>query len=191
MYCTKCGKFIDGPEQLCDECSHNESVLGDGQKQQDAVQPPNAAQQQPQQPAAKSGGNPRMLAFKPSLAAVITGAIGYVFMLVAFILAVQYVWGGLGHLTPSFDFELGEYVYPTVTDLTAIKAVAWVFFVLALPLTVVGLVFGIRSLLTVVRAKKQGAPMAIAPLILSISAIVLAGLSAIFGLMFLITFATL
>lgn len=187
MYCRKCGKFIDGQEQLCDECLHNELVFGDGQKQQpDTVQPP--------QPSAQPIGNPRMLAFKPSLAAVITGAIGYVFMLVAFILAVQFVAGGLGSLTPSYDYEMGTIVYPTsirVTDLEAIKAVAWVFFALALPLSVVALVFGIRSLITVVRAKKQGARMAIAPLILSISAIVLAGLAAIFGLMFLITFATI
>lgn len=184
MYCRKCGKYIDGQEQLCDECLHNELVFGDGQKRppQPFAQPPAAARQ---------GGNPRMLAFKPSLAAVITGAIGYVFMLVAFILAVNYIVGGLGRLSVGYDYELetATTIYTTAPD--AIKAVALVFFVLALPLTVVALVFGIRSLVTVVRAKKQGARMAIAPLILSISAVVLAGLAIIFGLMFLVTFASI
>lgn len=179
MYCKKCGKFIDGSEDnLCDDCRLNEVSYG--------TQP--QPQQQQSAPAAQNGPSPRMLAFKPALAAVITGVIGYVFMMVAYIYALGSVAAELGELATDIDYG---YSYSFAFDPATLLTLAWVFLVMAIPLCVVALVFGIRSLTTVVRAKKAGAPMAIAPLILSICAIGAAALTVIFGLIALGLIASL
>lgn len=171
MYCKKCGRFIAGNEELCEDCLHNELVFGE-------VNKPQQPQQSQQATAPANRPRPRMLAFKPALAAVITGTLSYMLMLMAFIVGLP-----TKKLVMGYEGVHYTYVYSVMPEVT------WVLFSLALPLCVVALVFGIRSLVTVVKAKKSGAPMAIAPLIISISAIVMAGLAVLFGFLTLIALA--
>lgn len=176
MYCRKCGKQVNGNEELCEECRHNELVFGEEQKraQQTNANAYNNANANAyyngasaRQPAVNEN---RMLSFPIALTGTILGVFAYIFMLMSLIYMGKYAVA-----------ISGESYYYSAYRALAYRNVAWVFFILGLAGAICALVFGIKSIMAFARVKRDGGVRPIPALVLGIISVVAAGISFLFA----------
>lgn len=176
MYCRKCGKQVNGNEELCEECRHNELVFGEEQKraqQSNANAYSNANANAYYNGASTRQPEPntnRMLSFPIALTGTILGVVAYIFMLMSLIFMGNYAAAISGD----------GYYYGTLRGI-AYRNVAWIFFVLGLAGAICALVFGIKSIMAFTRVKREGGVKPIPALVLGIIAVVAAGISFLFA----------
>lgn len=166
MYCIKCGKQIGDSGMMCEECLQNDLIFGEEEsKTAQPVQPvqhtENAAVNR------ESEKENRMFGFKPALLSTILGTLGVVFIFVA--------WGCAYILMFNDSYAALRAYRPALI-------LSWIMFVFSLPCMVVALVYGVKTLKSVIRVKKEGGVLPIPALVLSISAVVMAAVTATFVL---------
>lgn len=175
MYCTKCGKQIDYDSPICKECVDEMAVAATPAEtvepeveqsvtEQTELQPGESAEVAPAnlvvestpspvaQPTA-GGSNLRMRGFGKALASTIMGFIGYFFSV--------------------FSMAM------LVTEDPDVAIAGGVFFVMSLPLAIIPLVFGLKSI-GLFKSTPSGTPKPIAALILGIVGVFFAALSLFF-----------
>lgn len=180
MYCTKCGKQIDYDSPICKECvdemavaaapaetvepEAEQSVIEQSVTEQTELQPGESAEVAPvsfvveptpspvAQPTA-GGSNLRMRGFGKALTSTILGFIGYFFSV--------------------FSMAM------LVTEDPDVAIAGGVFFVMSLPLAIIPLVFGLKSI-GLFKSTPSGTPKPIAALILGIVGVFFAALSLFF-----------
>ena len=161
MYCTKCGKEIEAGT-VCRECMEAESGVNANAGYHQPEQPTYAQPVQPIQPTYGYGnsyqpyapslpepGN-RMYGFGKALASTIISYIGFIFVYVALILSTMEYEGGVG----------------------------LVMAIISLPLIIIPLIMGIKSI-GVFNQRKATCAKPIATLILGINGLAMAACSAL------------
>ncbi len=139
-----CGKQTDNPDGICDECKAKAEQEKDVFFDEPTTAQPVA---QPTVTTTPPTNMTRMYGFKKSLAGTILGVIGYVFAMIPSVLFNIYeIFEQTGTFTAS---ELNEIA-------TVYQGMSWFFFVVALPLGILGLIFGIQGINKFKEAKAQG-----------------------------------
>lgn len=191
MYCRNCGKFIGTDDELCEECLHNDLVFGQEQNTPPPVVNPAPvnpapstasapAQPQPSVQARPDSRSIRMTGFKPALTSTIVGVIAFIMVIVAFSLATSYA--ALNTASDLGNFYYNGYEYDYAYDAAAsagLLGASIVVFIIGLAMTVVAMVFGIKTLVRSVRTKKQYDITPVPALVLSIVGTVSSALSCI------------
>ena len=195
MYCRNCGKFIGTDDELCEECLHNDLVFG--QEQKAASQPTNptpvanaapvanpapSTSSAPQQnvQAQQDTRSIRMTGFKPALTSTIVGVIAFIMVIVAFSLATSYAAMRTVNNLGGFYYDGNDYTYVHDTAASAgVLGASIVVFIIGLAMTVLAMVFGIKTLVRSVRTKRQYDIMPVPALVLSIVGTVASAISCI------------
>lgn len=158
MYCKKCGKFIDGEEDICNECLSKELTCGDNHCE------------------AEADCSTRMLGFGGALASAITGVIGilfascsYIFTLLKAIVTNPEIANGT---IASMDPETVNYLMEIKDAILSLTPAAVVLAVFAAIACVPALVFGIKSIAAFRKVNNGKKP--VATLVLGIVGIVTA-----------------
>lgn len=157
MYCIKCGNELKEGQvgNVCDDCQ---------------------AQEQLKQTLYNNNAhkvNYRMYGFGKALASTIMSVIGYIFALMAYILAVAIL------STNGIDNVEGS----------PIIIVVWTM--MALPLVIISIIFGIKSIKNFKYCKSKNLPKPIATLVLGITGVTFSGFSVIFLLLSMLFIALL
>lgn len=166
MYCTKCGKLIDGDASLCPECEAKAKakVEADSAPQSATAQnttvytaPPQPAPQQ----TSVDPTNSVMYGFGKALTSTILGLIGYFFAIIAY-------YGSIGSGMAVRESSIVLYVLMTL---------------LSIPFFILSIIFGPKSIKAFVAQKNAGKKKPIPALVLGIVGTVFAGLTAVYVLL--------
>ncbi len=167
MYCKKCGKFIDYDADMCVECQQATAQSAPEQNTE-------VVYAQPVQPIVESKPveeGSMTTGLGKSIASAILGFIGYIFAFVAIMMLSEAV----------------EYSY----DTSGIIGGAVALFIIALGLSIPGLILGIGGMRTFFNEKNAGRKKPIPTLIVGIAGMSLSALALFFNLLLLMLFAVI
>jgi hypothetical protein len=169
MYCNKCGQEIDPNVGYCKSCEQNETFFETNENVgQTFEQPQQPNYDAPQTPPVQPGD--RKFGFKKALASTILGVLGYFVMAIAMGIGM----GFAEQATLMEAFELEGF---------AVIGIVLTAFVLVIGavLTVLSLVFGIKSIIAFVKRKREGYVKPIPTLILGIVGTASAATALLYG----------
>lgn len=154
MYCKNCGKFIGNDSDLCDECMMKEQVFSEFSEEKVENSTPDNYQEQPYTPQQTSGGSEVNLG--KAIASTILSNIGFFMIYISFII--------IGEVELSYGYtSSGSY------------GGAFVIMLIGIVPSILGLVFGIQSIINFKETAITKNPKRIPVLILGISSVVMAG----------------
>lgn len=141
MYCKKCGRYLNGNADLCEECKEKEVTA--------YVENEDTG-------------------FGKALAGTITGVIGYIFMMIAFcIFVVAIEISAFEYLDMEmYDEDLFE--LSNIINFEALMPSSIVCMIIGAVLSVFALVFGIKSIAKFKQCVKMGMKKPVATLVLGI-----------------------
>ena len=169
MFCKNCGKYIEYDSVYCDECKIKleQTEQKDHYFDDTKTNSQSSFSQQPikQVGSVKDGLKSGIIGL---IMAIIAGAIiGYALVFMVYCAEFHFA----EYLTFEDYFSIIEYIPPElVTLFEKMPYLSLIFGGISLPFSVIGLVFGVKSIKTFIKAKKDGRKKPIPTLVLGIFA---------------------
>lgn len=202
MYCRNCGKKLDTEAEFCNECLAKFDDFGDdgeeiSESKSEVEQTITDSTYSHSSPVTYQSENITqtqkegsiMAGFGPALTGTILSVVGFIFVLIAFVMGTMVA---ASEIVPGDAISYYETLYPDTVFLAQemiqpLKSAGWFFWISGIAMTIISLILGIKSIKTFVKAKREGLRKKPIPaLAIGINTIILAGVTIFYALLALI-----
>ncbi len=207
MYCRNCGKKLDTDAEFCNEClAKFDDFSDDGEEISEnkseveqtitdsTYSYSSHATYQPEKrtPSQKEGSI--MAGFGPALTGTILSVVGFIFVLIAFVMGTMVA---ASEIVPGDAISYYETLYPDTVFLAKemiqpLKSAGWFFWISGIAMTIISLILGIKSIKLFVNARREGLRKKPIPaLAIGIETVIMAGIAIFYALLALIVLSVI